>query len=200
MRSLVDHRAAAERMQVHSDSLSGAHHPDRGVKSTRGQQSLFTTHNLPVTSEVSEPPKPAKFRLADRETCYACLKTVYPLERLAVLQHVYHKGCFKCVHCSARLRYDALFDCSSGAAAVTAFDPVTPEACFCRESKEPSTVGGRTSTRTSGPRQKELVGSTQRVEGETRKETVNDHYPTAGQASTSLPADSPKASAKDRGS
>uniref|UniRef100_A0A3B4BGT4 LIM zinc-binding domain-containing protein n=1 Tax=Periophthalmus magnuspinnatus TaxID=409849 RepID=A0A3B4BGT4_9GOBI len=38
-----------------------------------------------------------------RETCYACVKTVYPLERLAVLQHVYHKSCFKCCHCSARL-------------------------------------------------------------------------------------------------
>ncbi|KAJ0023670.1 hypothetical protein NQD34_003569 [Periophthalmus magnuspinnatus] len=56
-----------------------------------------------VNGEVRDPPKTAKFRLPERETCYACVKTVYPLERLAVLQHVYHKSCFKCCHCSARL-------------------------------------------------------------------------------------------------
>ncbi|KAJ0068612.1 hypothetical protein NL108_009725 [Boleophthalmus pectinirostris] len=56
-----------------------------------------------VNGEVSDPPKTAKFRLPARETCYACVKTVYPLERLAVLQHVYHKSCFKCAHCSTRL-------------------------------------------------------------------------------------------------
>ncbi|KAI3369456.1 hypothetical protein L3Q82_007673 [Scortum barcoo] len=38
-----------------------------------------------------------------RETCIACQKTVYPLERLVDLQHVYHKSCFRCVHCSTKL-------------------------------------------------------------------------------------------------
>lgn len=45
-----------------------------------------------------------KFCPPVRETCIACLKTVYPLERLVVLQHVYHKSCFRCVHCSTKLR------------------------------------------------------------------------------------------------
>ncbi|CAJ1051773.1 LIM domain and actin-binding protein 1-like isoform X1 [Xyrichtys novacula] len=38
-----------------------------------------------------------------RESCSACLKTVYPLERLVALKNVYHKSCFRCVHCSMRL-------------------------------------------------------------------------------------------------
>ncbi|XP_041835609.1 LIM domain and actin-binding protein 1-like isoform X2 [Melanotaenia boesemani] len=38
-----------------------------------------------------------------RETCIACLKTVYPLERLVAYQQVYHKSCFQCFHCSTKL-------------------------------------------------------------------------------------------------
>uniref|UniRef100_UPI0037E956CA LIM domain and actin-binding protein 1-like isoform X1 n=2 Tax=Semicossyphus pulcher TaxID=241346 RepID=UPI0037E956CA len=54
--------------------------------------------------ESSEQPKASrKFCPPVKETCVACLKTVYPLERLVALQHVYHKSCFRCVHCSAKL-------------------------------------------------------------------------------------------------
>lgn len=54
--------------------------------------------------ETGEQPKASrKFCPPVRETCIACLKTVYPLERLVVLQHVYHKNCFRCVHCSTKL-------------------------------------------------------------------------------------------------
>lgn len=54
--------------------------------------------------ESGEQPKASrKFCPPVRETCIACLKTVYPLERLVALQHVYHKSCFRCVHCSTRL-------------------------------------------------------------------------------------------------
>uniref|UniRef100_A0A8C6SCG6 LIM zinc-binding domain-containing protein n=1 Tax=Neogobius melanostomus TaxID=47308 RepID=A0A8C6SCG6_9GOBI len=45
----------------------------------------------------------SNFSAVGRETCYACVKTVYPLERLAVQQQVYHKSCFKCLHCSTKL-------------------------------------------------------------------------------------------------
>ncbi|XP_061731050.1 LIM domain and actin-binding protein 1-like isoform X1 [Nerophis ophidion] len=44
-----------------------------------------------------------KFCPPVKETCVVCQKTVYPLERLAALQHVYHKSCFRCVHCSTKL-------------------------------------------------------------------------------------------------
>uniref|UniRef100_A0A668AD90 LIM domain and actin binding 1 n=1 Tax=Myripristis murdjan TaxID=586833 RepID=A0A668AD90_9TELE len=44
-----------------------------------------------------------KFCLPVRETCIACQKTVYPLERLVADQHIYHKICFRCVHCNTKL-------------------------------------------------------------------------------------------------
>ncbi|XP_056248531.1 LIM domain and actin-binding protein 1-like isoform X1 [Seriola aureovittata] len=54
--------------------------------------------------ENGEPSKASrKFCPPVRETCVACLKTVYPLERLVAHQQVYHKSCFRCVHCSTRL-------------------------------------------------------------------------------------------------
>uniref|UniRef100_A0A3Q4GSN9 LIM zinc-binding domain-containing protein n=1 Tax=Neolamprologus brichardi TaxID=32507 RepID=A0A3Q4GSN9_NEOBR len=46
---------------------------------------------------------PQKFRPPERETCIACTKQVYPLERLVAHQHVYHKSCFCCIHCSTKL-------------------------------------------------------------------------------------------------
>lgn len=54
--------------------------------------------------ENSEQPKASrKFSPPVKETCIACLKTVYPLERLVAHQHVYHKSCFRCVHCGTKL-------------------------------------------------------------------------------------------------
>nr|XP_049590092.1 LIM domain and actin-binding protein 1 isoform X3 [Syngnathus scovelli] len=53
------------------------------------------------SSEISKPSR--KFCPPAKETCFACQKTVYPLERLAALQHIYHKSCFRCVHCSTKL-------------------------------------------------------------------------------------------------
>ncbi|XP_068598425.1 LIM domain and actin-binding protein 1-like [Brachionichthys hirsutus] len=54
--------------------------------------------------ETSEQPKTSRKCCPPvRETCIACLKTVYPLERLAAIQHVYHKTCFRCAHCSNKL-------------------------------------------------------------------------------------------------
>ncbi|XP_040015115.1 LIM domain and actin-binding protein 1-like isoform X2 [Xiphias gladius] len=53
--------------------------------------------------ESGEPSKASRFCPPVRETCFACLKTVYPLERLVAHQHVYHKSCFRCVHCSTKL-------------------------------------------------------------------------------------------------
>ncbi|KAK2862256.1 hypothetical protein Q5P01_001789 [Channa striata] len=61
-------------------------------------------HASECNGETSEPTKaPRKFRPPVKETCVACLKTVYPLERMVAHQHVYHKSCFRCVHCSTTL-------------------------------------------------------------------------------------------------
>ncbi|CAL8339384.1 unnamed protein product [Merluccius merluccius] len=50
-----------------------------------------------------QPKVSRKFCPAVRETCIACLKTVYPLEKLVADNHVYHNTCFRCVHCSMKL-------------------------------------------------------------------------------------------------
>jgi len=39
-----------------------------------------------------------------RETCLVCSKTVYPQERLAADEKVFHKGCFRCKHCNNVLK------------------------------------------------------------------------------------------------
>ncbi|XP_034022706.1 LIM domain and actin-binding protein 1-like isoform X2 [Thalassophryne amazonica] len=44
-----------------------------------------------------------KLRVPLRETCVACLKTVYPLESLVADKSIFHKGCFCCTHCFAKL-------------------------------------------------------------------------------------------------
>lgn len=54
--------------------------------------------------ESTEQPKAVrKFCPPVRETCIACLQTVYPLERLEAHKQVFHKSCFRCVHCSTKL-------------------------------------------------------------------------------------------------
>ncbi|KAJ6660534.1 hypothetical protein lerEdw1_017531 [Lerista edwardsae] len=39
-----------------------------------------------------------------KETCSACQKTVYPMERLVADKCVFHNSCFCCKHCHAKLR------------------------------------------------------------------------------------------------
>ncbi|XP_052800362.1 titin-like isoform X8 [Mya arenaria] len=62
----------------------------------------------PVTRKESSPPREdpedkGMFRVVQTEKCSACEKTVYAMEKLELNGHVYHKNCFKCSHCSARL-------------------------------------------------------------------------------------------------
>ncbi|XP_022053153.2 LIM domain and actin-binding protein 1-like isoform X1 [Acanthochromis polyacanthus] len=52
---------------------------------------------------TEQPKAVRKFGPPVRETCIACLQTVYPLERLEAHKQVYHKSCFRCVHCSTKL-------------------------------------------------------------------------------------------------
>ncbi|KAL0978276.1 hypothetical protein UPYG_G00168290 [Umbra pygmaea] len=61
-----------------------------------------STHSS--TSAHNDLPKTArKFCPPLRETCIACLKTVYPLERLAANTQVFHTSCFRCLHCNTKL-------------------------------------------------------------------------------------------------
>ncbi|XP_066470675.1 LIM domain and actin-binding protein 1 isoform X2 [Tiliqua scincoides] len=52
----------------------------------------------------SSPPKAVKkFQLPPKETCVACKKTVYSMERLFANQQVYHISCFRCSYCNSKL-------------------------------------------------------------------------------------------------
>uniref|UniRef100_A0A3Q3R3Q1 LIM zinc-binding domain-containing protein n=1 Tax=Monopterus albus TaxID=43700 RepID=A0A3Q3R3Q1_MONAL len=65
---------------------------------------VLQKHISECNGESSEPSKASrKFSPPVREMCVACLKTVYPVERLVAHQHVYHKSCFRCAHCSTKL-------------------------------------------------------------------------------------------------
>ncbi|XP_061583486.1 LIM domain and actin-binding protein 1-like isoform X2 [Cololabis saira] len=81
---------------------------DKGLETTAPKTSapVHEKHSPApeCNGESAEKPKAArKFCPPVRETCIACLKTVYPLERLVAHQHVYHKSCFRCVHCNTKL-------------------------------------------------------------------------------------------------
>ncbi|XP_060107937.1 LIM domain and actin-binding protein 1 isoform X2 [Heteronotia binoei] len=53
--------------------------------------------------DTSLPKSVKKFQLPAKETCFACKKTVYPMERLFANQQVYHISCFRCSYCNSRL-------------------------------------------------------------------------------------------------
>ncbi|XP_056306305.1 LIM domain-containing protein isoform X2 [Danio aesculapii] len=55
------------------------------------------------TSPVGKRPTSNKFQPAAQETCSACLKPVYPMERMAADKLIFHKTCFCCKHCNKKL-------------------------------------------------------------------------------------------------
>ncbi|XP_041097621.1 LIM domain and actin-binding protein 1a isoform X3 [Polyodon spathula] len=73
--------------------------PEVGNRSGSGPKSPMSSNHL--DNSVSKPIK--KFQLPARETCVACVKTVYPLEKLVANQQVYHNSCFRCSHCNSKL-------------------------------------------------------------------------------------------------
>ncbi|XP_029906711.1 LIM domain and actin-binding protein 1-like isoform X2 [Myripristis murdjan] len=89
-------------------SKQGPKHPGLAPEMpTQKIAAPVTEKHTPVpehNGETKDQPKASrKFCLPVRETCIACQKTVYPLERLVADQHIYHKICFRCVHCNTKL-------------------------------------------------------------------------------------------------
>lgn len=56
-----------------------------------------------LTSPTGKRPNAIKFQPAAQETCSACLKPVYPMERMAADKLIFHKTCFCCKHCKKKL-------------------------------------------------------------------------------------------------
>ncbi|XP_051538817.1 LIM domain and actin-binding protein 1-like [Myxocyprinus asiaticus] len=56
-----------------------------------------------LNSPTGKRPNPSKFQPAAQETCSACLRPVYPMERMAADKLIFHKTCFCCKHCKKKL-------------------------------------------------------------------------------------------------
>ncbi|KAG7318781.1 hypothetical protein KOW79_017255 [Hemibagrus wyckioides] len=82
-----------------------------GVFSETGSSS--TAASEPETSDTPRFVRGQKFRATVRETCVACDKTVYPLEKLVANQQTFHNSCFRCTHCNTKLSL-ANFACLHG--------------------------------------------------------------------------------------
>ncbi|XP_062975935.1 LIM domain and actin-binding protein 1 [Elgaria multicarinata webbii] len=77
-------------------------------KETEVLRSVYAKQQSPDSRASSQtdtsPPKAVKkFQLPAKETCVACKKTVYPMERLFANQQVYHISCFRCSYCNSKL-------------------------------------------------------------------------------------------------
>lgn len=47
-----------------------------------------------------------QFQPACQEMCSACLKPVYPMEKITADKYIFHKICFCCKQCKKKLRWD----------------------------------------------------------------------------------------------
>ncbi|CAL8294814.1 unnamed protein product [Lota lota] len=54
-------------------------------------------------SESAKRTEPIKFQPSSQEMCSACLKPVYPMEKIVADKHIFHKMCFSCKHCKKTL-------------------------------------------------------------------------------------------------
>ncbi|KAM9814046.1 LIM domain and actin-binding protein 1a [Neosynchiropus ocellatus] len=106
----LEKQSLREKMAKYQAAVSKQASPRAGVapKVTPAKASTPASQNhTPVPDSINdgaERPKASRtFSPPVKESCVACRKTVYPLERLVAHKQVYHKSCFRCVHCSAKL-------------------------------------------------------------------------------------------------
>ncbi|KAJ7298643.1 hypothetical protein O6H91_08G109000 [Diphasiastrum complanatum] len=59
---------------------------------------LKSASKLHDTDTSKAPSKVSSLFSGTQEKCVACQKTVYPIEKVSVEGHSYHKSCFKCSH------------------------------------------------------------------------------------------------------
>ncbi|XP_022600111.1 uncharacterized protein LOC111221066 isoform X1 [Seriola dumerili] len=55
------------------------------------------------SSEPEKRVKLTKFQPTGQEMCSACLKPVYPMEKITADKYIFHKNCFCCKHCKKKL-------------------------------------------------------------------------------------------------
>ncbi|XP_037666014.1 LIM domain-containing protein 2 [Choloepus didactylus] len=64
--------------------------PSHEAKSSGGSSTVQRSKSFSLRAQV-------------KETCAACQKTVYPMERLVADKLIFHNSCFCCKHCHTKL-------------------------------------------------------------------------------------------------
>ncbi|XP_063924845.1 F-actin-monooxygenase Mical isoform X10 [Zophobas morio] len=80
------------------------------IESTKSLRARFESMRE-NSSETNRQPRVKVNRFVElpnvTETCESCNARVYPLEKISVHNHIYHKNCFKCMECNCVLRMDS---------------------------------------------------------------------------------------------
>ncbi|XP_037135545.1 LIM domain-containing protein isoform X3 [Syngnathus acus] len=87
---------------------SSAQEKEKLYVSVKALSALFDSQSKVATQEAiqevkQKPVKQVKFHLSHQETCSACLKPVYPMEKMSADKYVFHKHCFCCKKCKKTL-------------------------------------------------------------------------------------------------
>ncbi|XP_015265181.1 PREDICTED: LIM domain-containing protein 2 isoform X2 [Gekko japonicus] len=94
-----------EGLASQSESRNLCQEKYKAMFQAKGPASTASTHEAKSDSGTSSVQRSKSFSLKSqvKETCSACQKTVYPMERLVADKFVFHTTCFCCKHCHAKL-------------------------------------------------------------------------------------------------
>ncbi|MED6281383.1 hypothetical protein CHARACLAT_020853 [Characodon lateralis] len=102
--SLKEKMAKYQFAVAKQDTSRSAQPQETPAPKTSASVKIKHTPAAECNGEGTEQPKATRrFQRSVKETCTACQKTVYPLEKLVVYEHIYHKNCFACIHCNTKL-------------------------------------------------------------------------------------------------
>uniref|UniRef100_A0ABI7XD18 LIM zinc-binding domain-containing protein n=5 Tax=Felidae TaxID=9681 RepID=A0ABI7XD18_FELCA len=86
-------------------STWGLHHLHRAMYQAAGAAQATPSHEAKGSggSSTVQRSKSFSLRAQVKESCAACQKTVYPMERLVADKLIFHNSCFCCKHCHTKL-------------------------------------------------------------------------------------------------
>ncbi|CAH2006939.1 unnamed protein product [Acanthoscelides obtectus] len=99
-----------KREQTHAVNIVEEYGEESQIESTRSLRQRFEQMRE-TSSDKTRKPLVKVNRFVEippiTEACESCGRKVYPLEKISVHGHIYHKGCFKCMECACVLRMDS---------------------------------------------------------------------------------------------
>ncbi|XP_025052713.1 LIM domain-containing protein 2 isoform X2 [Alligator sinensis] len=102
----ISNSATREHLPTPSDPRTKQKKQEEGTMfQATAPASTTSTHDANSSSGGSTVQRSKSFSLKAqvKETCTACQKTVYPMERLVADKFVFHNACFCCKHCNTKL-------------------------------------------------------------------------------------------------